>query len=545
MTHDDALLRALRELDQPVDPAAGFANRLQRQMHVTADIQIAAPSSQPIAPMPLHVPHEHRHWSQLSTVAGLVAAALLIAVLGGIWSLPRDSGTPPAPTVAASSLVYDGTGADDPVMWGGSAANDGKYPGPAPSAASYDRLWSANIPPASFTTLFGNHLYYAIDAYQTSDPGQLVALDSETGTEVWRREVSPWFIFSVVPGGVVVALPGSGSAEGTSQTFRVALLSHQTGEVVWQSETVYQLAPAPGPIYPRIAGTTILFADANAAVIAIDSKTGAEVWRYVSPGSRNIDCALEYCTSGDMVAAGDTVYFPDRRAWVLTALSLANGGVRWTAELPPNNTAPSQTDPPRQFALFAVDQGVIVSTFDPPDEFISRVSLHSKDDGATAWERDVDPPFLTLMRIGTSVYMMTFGSPDSRTGPLFTEVDIASGKTVQTFEMSDPNVLADPLFLPSADVVVGGYRSYYDNRTWIEENIPFIGKFFGNDSIRPILTLFEPSTFEEIGKPPIQDCLIILPVAPDGNVLCQKGDEIAVYAPKPWGYSGMDVGSPA
>jgi len=128
---------------------------------------------------------------------------------------------------------------------------------------------------------------------------------------------------------------------------------------------------------------------------------------------------------------------------------------------------------------------------------------------------------------------MTWDSSDDQGGTNFLEVDIASGRTVRRVSGSDPNLLSNAVYLPSADVVIGGFRTGYDYRSWFERNIPVIGELFGDDSVTVALTLLDPESFAAIGKPSMENCIIDLPLAQDGKVLCRKGSELSVYQPKP------------
>lgn len=173
-----------------------------------------------------------------------------------------------------------------------------------------------------------------------------------------------------------------------------------------------------------------------------------------------------------------------------------------------------------------------MSSFDPSGDSSGHLALHMRQNGATAWQRDFAPPMMSLLRIGTSFYVMTRDTSDSQGRAAFLEVDIASGQTVRSIPGSDPNVLSNAVYLPAADVVVGGFRTGYHNRSWVEQNIPVVGALFGGDAITSALTLLDPVTFETIGKPAMEDCIIDLPLAPDGKVLCRKGTELSVYAPE-------------
>jgi hypothetical protein len=87
-------------------------------------------------------------------------------------------------------------------------------------------------------------------------------------------------------------------------------------------------------------------------------------------------------------------------------------------------------------------------------------------------------------------------------------------------------------YIPSANLLIGGYRT---NQTSPMESIPYVGGLFAGDESDESVGM-DPATLEVVWKSSIDGCLVTLPVAPDGKLLCgstSSNGELSVYAPKP------------
>jgi outer membrane protein assembly factor BamB len=532
MTHDDALLRALAELDQPVDPPAGFADRLERQMRAEAALSRPKTATPLTAPVPLPVPHERLRRSRFSTVAGLAAAVLLIAIIGNLWALTHDTGTPhtattiDAPATPASELFA----AEAPLMPGRSAANDGQIPGVVPDAGSYQRLWQRSISNFGFAALYGDALYYLSFA-EDGGANRVVALDAATGDERWAAPMAWMSSFSLLPGGVVVATAESSAGPNA---FRVALLNHQTGQPIWRSAAVFggSSGDRPSQVDFVLAGNLILFVDGNSSVIALDPASGAQRWRYDTSAQGPVRSCAQRCSPTTLVASDSLAYFTDTSGNRVTALALADGSRQWDATVV-NVRRDQQTPTPRgadaPMQMTAVDQGVIV--YDQGGFF----GLLSAADGSMAWSWPPDSAIYSAVRVQSSIYVaMLHGEPEQGNAKFrWAEVEIATGKVLRS-GTDDPNRYSNMVYLPDANRLIGGYRSGPAG-SWME-SIPYIGGLFEGDTTDGSVAM-DPTTLAVTWESSISRCIINLPVAPDGKLLCNPagGDygEIAVYAPKP------------
>jgi outer membrane protein assembly factor BamB len=526
MTNDDALLRALKELDQPVDPAPAFADRLQRQMHETADIQPTA--QHPVTPAPLFVPHEHRRRSRVSTLAGLAAAVLLIAIIGNLWTLTRHSGTPQTATIVAPATpAPELFAAEEPLMPDRtSAANDGQVQGPAPTNGSYERLWKRSISNMGFATLYGDAVYFL--SLGDGGPNRVVALDAATGHERWSQPLAEGSSFSLLPQGIVV---GTAESNAGPNAFRVSLLSHQTGQPLWTSADVFDVPSenrAPELDFV-LAGNLILIVDGDSSVIALDPASGAQRWRYEAGGESGPTC--DKCTYRPLVATDTVAYLTDPLGKAVTALSISDGARTWTHELASLNRAASPANESVAgipMSMIAVDEGVILSG--PAGYF----GLLSATDGSTVWEWTPDRAVFSAARVQTSLFVSMLNSATSQDPTWqWAEVEIATGAILRRGG-SDPNRYSNMVYLPGAGRLIGGYRTG-PTGSWME-SIPYIGGWFEGDTTDGSVAI-DPATLGVSWESSIKHCIIKLPLSPDGKLLCNPAGsnygEIAVYAPNP------------
>jgi outer membrane protein assembly factor BamB len=413
-------------------------------------------------------------------------------------------------------------------MPGRSAANDGQIPGAVPDADSYQRLWQRAIPNMGFAALYGDALYYL--SFEDGGPNRVVALAAATGEERWSRPLAGESSFSLLPSGVVVA---TAESAGGPNAFRVALLEHLTGQPIWTSaDTFAGGSESRPPVLDLVlAGNTILFVDGDSAVVALDPATGQQRWRYEADRGSVRGC--DQCAATTLVASASMVYVTDIPGDRLTALSLADGAMQWDATLGSirgnrQTSSPSRGDMPMQ--LTAVDQGVIVS--DQAGYF----GLLSAADGSMVWSWPPDRAIYSVVRVQSSVYVaMVNGAPDQGNARFgWAEVEIATGTILRGGD--NPNRFGNMAYLPDANRLIGGYRTW-SGPSWWETNVPVIGKLFGSSDTSDDSIAMDPATLDVTWESSISRCIINLPVSPDGTVLCNPagGDygEIAVYAPKP------------
>lgn len=158
-------------------------------------------------------------------------------------------------------------------------------------AATGKELWKASVPSSSALSYAEGTLFI------NATNGKLVALNAETGAEVWAKSNGPGAdgtSSAVVAGDMVIVGASSGAVELTGGSFRgfALALNRKSGEQAWLTYTVPEGASgasfwstlsadvAAGVVY---GGTGNNYAppatDTSDAIIAFDLKTGAIKWK--------------------------------------------------------------------------------------------------------------------------------------------------------------------------------------------------------------------------------------------------------------------------
>ncbi|MCC6703619.1 MAG: PQQ-binding-like beta-propeller repeat protein [Thermomicrobiales bacterium] len=280
----------------------------------------------------------------LPAIGILVAAAILLAIVAGIWlaSNPNDDVRviQPAATPSVENTPVD-DGSNFPT-YRGNSGRTGVVNAPGPMGSPVE-LWSLTGVPAAFTwssAIVDGVLYAGVDAglmavdalsgehlwtFETSLPidspatvghglvyfadinGTLYAVDIATQTELWRMDgvrpasgVALWgdLLYTVTP-------------EGTFNAVDAV-----SGEVTWSVELGAGAAGAPA-----VADGVALQNTLDLTIHAFDALTGAELWTFSGGGTGGM--ATPTITNGTVYATtdGDTNN--------MYALDLRTGEVRW------------------------------------------------------------------------------------------------------------------------------------------------------------------------------------------------------------------------
>jgi outer membrane assembly lipoprotein YfgL len=182
-------------------------------------------------------------------------------------------------------------------------------PKPAPLAANVPLLgvraaWTAAVGPVDF----------ALDvrvvdgrAYLASSAGTVVALDAQTGADVWRVALD-------APLSAGVGSDGRYSAVVTRTNELVVL---DGGKVSWRQKLKALTLTAP-----LVAGGRVFTLSSDRSVSAFDANSGQKLWQQQKPGE-----ALVLGQAGLLTAVGDTlvVGFGSH----VTGLNPLNGSTRW------------------------------------------------------------------------------------------------------------------------------------------------------------------------------------------------------------------------
>lgn len=185
-------------------------------------------------------------------------------------------------------------------------------PGPLPLLPA-EQAWLATLgaAPAAAGAMDGRHVYIPLQ------DERVVALDRETGEEVWTREIETTWPPAVGNGRVFIA---------ASDEFHA--LDAATGETVWR-------VPMHLPLLAPMAFDTgwLLTLHEQGDVVGMRAADGRELWRQrVGENSRPL--------SGPVAGEPDTFYVTFEPGQVI-AMSLTDGHVLWNQRLPGQLSEPA------------------------------------------------------------------------------------------------------------------------------------------------------------------------------------------------------------
>ncbi|HEX8321778.1 PQQ-binding-like beta-propeller repeat protein [Longimicrobium sp.] len=168
--------------------------------------------------------------------------------------------------------------------------------------------------------------------YVGTDAHQVFALDQVTGSLRWMVDIGPdWEHRGIVTGVTVsgdtvfVSARQYNAENGYISTGWIIGLDRATGKRVWSFRngdgTDWRTVAAG----VSVAGSLLLASDhLSGAVFAVDRTTGIEVWRRIGPADR-------FGSLASPVPVGNTAYHASMDAYVY-ALDVATGALRWKTE---------------------------------------------------------------------------------------------------------------------------------------------------------------------------------------------------------------------
>jgi outer membrane protein assembly factor BamB len=183
--------------------------------------------------------------------------------------------------------------------------------GPNAALISVKTAWSnrvGEVPFAVDLSVVGNTIFVA------SGDGSVIALDANSGRDIWRATA----------GGPIAAGVGSDgkvAAVVTRNNELVALSAANAGQQLWRQQLPAQVYTAP-----LVAGDRVFVVTADRAVTAFDGQTGRRLWQVQRPGD-----PLVLRQAGVLQAVGDTLVVG--LSGRMVGLNPLNGSVRWEAPL--------------------------------------------------------------------------------------------------------------------------------------------------------------------------------------------------------------------
>ena len=273
-------------------------------------------------------------------IAAPVFAMGMIALLGGLWRLRRDTrnlartgtatvvvasvvlgaalaqtlgfaGTElPAPRVAVAAPTPTPDPAEIPgaelaggatiPMFRGNAARTGEQPGPAPLDRPVVR-WKTFVGGETYASpVVGNGLVYV-----ATKAGSLVALTMAEGQEVWRADVGDYIARSTPALG--------GETLFVSAGYQLLAIDAATGRERWSVPLRFA-----GSCSPVVSGHLVFVATQEGYVSAFATETGEEIWNY-----RN-----DQLLFGSPAVADGVVVIADE-AGIVTGIAADSGRKLW------------------------------------------------------------------------------------------------------------------------------------------------------------------------------------------------------------------------
>lgn len=263
--------------------------------------------------------------------------------------------------------------------------------------------------------------------YAANAGGVLMALDPESGEQLWAAELNRPLSGGPAAGGGLVAI---GTREG-----EVLGVDAENGELLWVSGVTSEV------LAPPAVGQGVVVARTNdGRVFTLDSATGERRWLY----DRNVpSLSLRGHGSPVLVPDGVIVGFDNGR---LTALTLSDGAPVWEATI---GVPSGRTDLDR---MVDVDADPVVSGDDVyAASYQGRVAALTVDGGRIQWAREVSA-FSGLAVDESNVYVA-----DAQ-GRLWA-LDRYNGASVWRQDAFEGQLLGDPSVADGL-VFVGGSDGY-------------------------------------------------------------------------------------
>jgi outer membrane protein assembly factor BamB len=237
------------------------------------------------------------------------------------WRL-RTGGLDMSSPVVANGTVYVGSGYPNKDFW-------------AVDAASGVVKWRTNsgLPDPKFKRdgqfVYSSQAFTDNTVYGAANDGGFYALDARTGALKWRYETQGgvYFHSPTVAGDIVVGAPGDYDTA-------VYGINRLTGELAWKYNSGLQHSYVSSPAYD---GETVYIGigEPSQQIVALDAKTGAEKWKYVTGyATQNSYTSSPAVTNNAVFVGTAQPKRSDPESGRLVALDKAKGSVLWEVKLP-------------------------------------------------------------------------------------------------------------------------------------------------------------------------------------------------------------------
>lgn len=245
------------------------------------------------SPVALPAARTNAEWTQTGGNAAHAEGHVALGTgTARIWSAPIGQGADRKHRVTA-----------DPVVAAGRIYTLDSRARVSATSTAGATLWTADLTPGNENPNNASGGGIAHDngrVFVTSGFGELVALDAASGQVVWRQRVgAPVGGAPAAAGGMVFTVGRDGTGWGVRA---------QDGKVMWQTTGNKSTSGVVGVSAPAVSGDTVVLPFASGQLLAVDTKTGDQLWSADVGGTRvGRSIALIRDMTGDPVIVGQTV----------------------------------------------------------------------------------------------------------------------------------------------------------------------------------------------------------------------------------------------
>lgn len=299
--------------DVPADAAAPDATAPDAVVPLASEDQTAG-----VKPVPLRLPGvvSNADWTHRAGSPAHRAGNVAFAGAGTqLWAASIGRGD------SRRTRIYA-----DPVVAGGRVFTLDADAAVTASGSNGGALWRTDLTPGADhagDASGGGLAYEGGRVYATTGFGELVALDAASGAVVWRQK------FDIAVGGAPTVADGMvfvAARDATAWAVRAS-----DGKVQWQLPGTPARSGVMGVSAPAVSGGTVVFPFASGEMIAVDIKTGTQLWSATVAGTR---LGRAYASvsdlTGDPVIA-DGIVFAGSAGGRLAAFDEKSGNQLWVA----------------------------------------------------------------------------------------------------------------------------------------------------------------------------------------------------------------------
>lgn len=272
-----------------------------------ANVPIVLPAPEPNADWPQSggYPNHAMHHMQLPET------------ISRAWSVDIGAGKEKTQRLTASPIIANGRVfvMDSDSVVGAYRADDGR------------RLWAYDLTPKEEDEghIAGGLAYDAGKLFASTGFGQIIALDAETGAEIWRQKLSgPARAAPTARGGRVFV---------TTVDNKLFAVDAETGEGLWSHTGAAEAASLLGSASPAVAAGVVVVPYTTGELVAMKVDTGRLLWQESLTSVKRTDVVsnLAHIRGRPVIDRGRVIAIS--HGGLLAAIELRNGRRIWQREI--------------------------------------------------------------------------------------------------------------------------------------------------------------------------------------------------------------------